>query len=93
VLDDACHRSRLAGARTAGQHDLRDFISDFISHYANDNFGFTKRKPKLQTILHPHNLSILKDVKNHIRIVVGEIVRIVRVVAGGVVLVLRAASP
>ena len=62
VLDDLCHRRRLAGAGATGQHNLSDFIGDFISHFSF-GFYFTKRKPKIHTIFHPHNLFILKDVK------------------------------
>ena len=65
VLDNPGHRRRLAGTGATGQHNLSDFIGDLISHLVNDNSGFTKRKPKIHTIFHPHNLSILKDVKSH----------------------------
>ena len=65
VLDNPGHRRRLASAGATGQHNLSDFIGDLISHLVNDNSGFTKRKPKIHTILDPHNLFLLKDVKTH----------------------------
>ena len=46
VLDNLCHRRRLAGARAASQHNLSDFIGDLISHLLIDNAGFTKKNAK-----------------------------------------------
>ena len=41
VLDDLCHRRRLARAGATRQHNLSDFIGDFISHLS---FGFISQK-------------------------------------------------